>query len=103
MPFFRGVNNGIFRTLKCTFRVSVLRGYVAGRGLQHLEAFCLKLSFFAYNCLGSLLLTIGAFLLTIGACALTIEILFLRGGICVHIDGLYAKKLNCRQKSSNCN
>ena len=31
-PFFRGVENGIFRTLKCTFGVSGLRGSVAGRG-----------------------------------------------------------------------
>ena len=31
--FFRGVQNGIFRTLKCTFGVSGFRGSVAGRGV----------------------------------------------------------------------
>ena len=38
-PFFRGVQNGIFRTLKCTFGVSGFRGSVAGRGVYNPRRF----------------------------------------------------------------
>ena len=73
------------------------------KGMQlfapQLEASCLQLSFFAYNFLRSLLLTIGALSLTIGALLLTIgksllaiEAFLLAVAVCVcvseHLNGL---------------